>query len=132
MSQYPFSVFEEHGWTTAGVSLDLDRPHLVLVSGARWQVQGPGLVLVVIQAFEGPGNVWEGPRKGPHDVTIEQANEGLGRLLEKGIAQAYGDRKPTEKVGVLYVRQGWRVLPESATAPRSIFGRFGAVIRLPS
>lgn len=97
-------------------------------TGYAW---APNSRFVTTIAFEGPGNVWIGPRKGPHTATLEDANRGLARILRHGLLIAFGpERIPTNcPVGTLFVRQAW-----TGAYPKGpgIRGRFGAVIRLGS
>lgn len=116
--------------TSSFVDVDFDHPTLVL-EGNHWSYRHPGRVRVPIIAYEGAGNVWEGPRKGPEDATVSDAELALDRRIAEGIAMAFvGRETPTSAVGTLYVRQAWNI-DKGPTGLRGISGRFGAVIKVP-
>lgn len=113
-------ILETHGMASASSDF---------AAGYAWVPNSGFVTTAMALAFEGPGNVWHGPRRGPHTATLEDANKGLARVLRHGLLIAFGpERIPTDgPVGTLFVRQGWT---DAYPKGRGIWGRFGAVIRL--
>jgi hypothetical protein len=127
-------LFQHETCATSHVDVDFDCPTLVMV-GDQWAYHHPGRVRVPMVAFEADGP-WTGPRTASAHSTIEDARKMLDMILRVGILTAFGvsPLAVEQPVGTLYTRQDWmnsEPPPDLPNPPCGIWGRFGAVIRIP-